>query len=99
MKFMKYLLMLGLALCATAGISKAQTIQFLGGGSSALFTGLGQAAQSSASTATPCVWTSKSSASILARDDRTSPSTDEQGNIWITWGPGTRGGDAPPRAF
>lgn len=99
MKFMKYLLMLGLALCATAGISKAQTIQFLGGGSSALFTELGQAAQSSASTATPCVWTSKSSASILARDDRTSPSTDEQGNIWITWGPGTGTCDAPAGAF
>jgi hypothetical protein len=32
------------------------TVQFLGGGSSAMFLELGQAAQSSAITATPCVW-------------------------------------------
>jgi hypothetical protein len=99
MKFMKYLLALAIALCATASGSRAQTVQFLGGGSSALFLELGQAAQSSASTSTPCVWTQKSSASILARDDRPSTPTDEQGNIWITWGAGTGTCAAPVAPF
>jgi hypothetical protein len=100
MKFMKHMLVLAIALCATASVSRAQaTIQFLGGGSSALFLELGQAAQSSASTSTPCVWTQKSAASVLARDDRTSPTTDEQGNIWITWGHGTGTCAAPAGAF
>jgi hypothetical protein len=99
MKFMKFVLALAIALCATVSASHAQSVQFLGGGSSALFLELGQAAQSSASTGTPCVWTSKSSANILARDDRTSPSTDEQGNFWVTWGKGTGSCGAPSGSF
>ena len=91
MKFVKYLFALAIALCATANVSHAQgTIQFLGGGSSALFLELGQAAATAAATATPCVWTQKSNAGVLARDTRVgAPGTDEQGNIWITWGAGT----------
>jgi hypothetical protein len=100
MKWIKHLLVLAIALCSTASLSKAQaTIQFLGGGSSALFLELGQAAQSSASTATPCVWTQASSATILARDDRTSPATDEKGNYWVTWGKGSGTCAAPAGAF
>lgn len=99
MKPMKLFLVLAFAVCATVSVSNAQTIQFLGGGSSALFLELGQAAQSSASTATPCVWTAKSGASILARDDRTSPTTDEQGNFWVTWGKGTGTCAAPAGAY
>jgi hypothetical protein len=60
MKFMKYLFALAFALCATANVANAQaTIKFLGGGSSALFLELGQAAQSAAATGTPCVWTQR----------------------------------------
>ena len=62
MRFVKYLFALAIALCATANVSHAQqigTIQFLGGGSSALFLELGQAAATAAATATPCVWTQK----------------------------------------
>ena len=44
MKFAKYLLVLTIALCAIASVSNAQSIQVLGGGSSALFLELGQAA-------------------------------------------------------
>ena len=99
MKFMKYMLVLAVVVCSTASVSKAATIQFLGGGSSALFLELGQGAQSSAVTGTPCVWTQKSSASVLARDDRTSPTTDEKGNIWITWSAGTGSCTAPAGAF
>jgi hypothetical protein len=100
MKWIKYLLVLTFVVCSTASNSKAQaTVQFLGGGSSALFLELGQAAQSSASTGTPCVWTQSSSASILARDDRTNPATDEKGNYWVTWGKGTGTCAAPAGAF
>jgi hypothetical protein len=100
MKFMKYLFALAFALCATANVANAQaTIKFLGGGSSALFLELGQAAQSAAATGTPCVWTQKSSASILARDDRTTPTTDEKGNYWVTWSAGTGSCAAPAGAF
>jgi len=86
----KYIIALALALCATANVSHAQgTIQFLGGGSSALFLELGQAA-ATGSSATPCVWTQKSTSTIVARDTRVgTPGTDETGNIWITWNPGS----------
>lgn len=100
MKFMKYLFAFAFALCATANFANAAaTVKFLGGGSSALFLELGQAAQSAASTGTPCVWTQKSSASVLARDDRTTPTTDEKGNIWITWSAGTGTCAAPAGTF
>jgi hypothetical protein len=99
MKFVKYLFALAIALCATANVSHAQqigTIQFLGGGSSALFLELGQAAATAPATSTPCVWTQKSNAGVLARDTRVgSPGTDEQGNIWVTWGPGSGSCAAP----
>jgi hypothetical protein len=88
MKHMRYLLVLAIGLFAIASVSNAQTVQFLGGGSSALFLELGQAAVSSTATATPCVWTQGKTAAILARDTRTSTPTDEQGNVWITWSKG-----------
>ena len=72
----------------------APTVQFLGGGSSAMFLELGQAAQSSAITGTPCVWTHSSDLNVVARDNRPvafppNVPIDETGDIWITWGPGT----------
>ena len=99
MKFMKYTVVLAIALCAFASASKAQTVQFLGGGSSALYLELGQAAQSAAATSTPCLWTYGSDPAILARDNRTAVPTDEKGNIWITWGPGTGTCAAPVAPF
>lgn len=99
MKFAKYMAVLAVLLCAFAGNSNAQSIKFLGGGSSALFLELGQAAATAAATSTPCVWSLGKSASILARDSRTATPTDEQGNIWITWSAGAGSCAAPTGAF
>jgi hypothetical protein len=67
------------------------SVLFLGGGSSAMFLELGQAAQSSAVTATPCVWTQSSASNlnegVIVRDQRPGGNT-SWGDIWITWSPG-----------
>jgi hypothetical protein len=99
MKSAKYLVVLAIALFAIASASNAQTVEFLGGGSSALALELGQAAGSAASTNTPCIWTQASSSAVLARDNRTTPPTDEKGDIWVTWGPGTGTCAAPVAPF
>lgn len=75
-------------------------VMFLGGGSSAMFMELGQAAQSSPLTGTPCVWTysvatDQQTQLALAQDNRPAlvgglPISDI-GDIWVTWGPGTPG--------
>ncbi|MGO9446135.1 MAG: hypothetical protein ACLPXB_15375 [Thiobacillaceae bacterium] len=69
------------------------SIKFLGGGSSAMFLELGQAAQSSSVTNTPCVWTDSSLLKDAgAQDSR--PVLDsllpvvDYGPMWITWSPG-----------
>jgi hypothetical protein len=114
MKFMKYVIALAIALCATANVSHAQgtgTIQYLGSGSSGIFLELGQAMASLPDTkdlsipGNPnCYWTSgNSSGAIAARDDRPGiPSgtahTDEIGKIVIAWGSGTSGTCAAPVA-
>lgn len=87
------MLALAIALFAMASNSEAQTIQFLGGGSSALFLELGQAATTIGTT--PCSWTAKKTGNVLARDNRPSTPVDEQGNIWVTWGTGTGTCTAP----
>jgi hypothetical protein len=74
-------------------VTPGASVLFLGGGSSAMFLELGQAAQSSAITATPCVWTrsrasNNSSGQPVVEDNRASSSNDF-GDMWITWGPGT----------
>jgi len=90
---------------ALANVAMGQTVQFLGGGSSAMFLELGQAAQSSAVTNTPCVWTHSSVANVVvARDNRPAlfpPNlpVDELGDIWITWGPGTGTCAAPAGTY
>jgi len=80
-------------------------VMFLGGGSSAMFLELGQAAQSSPVTNTPCVWTHSSLFNDAgATDSRTAsgvsfPATlpvDDYGDIWITWSPGQGGTCAAP---
>jgi hypothetical protein len=87
--------MLVAACVVPATVAMGQTVQFLGGGSSAMFLELGQAAQSSTVTATPCVWTQSSIANVVvARDNRPAlfpplAPIDDLGDIWITWGPGT----------
>jgi hypothetical protein len=97
------MVMMGSAALATVAVG--QTVQFLGGGSSAMFLELGQAAQSSSVTATPCVWTHSSDANVVhARDNRPAlfppnPPIDELGDIWITWGPGTGTCAAPAGNF
>ena len=98
---MKYLAVLALAICAFAGESKAQaTVQFQGGGSSALFLELGQAAiVLEGGSGTACSWTLGKNANVLARDSRVAPSIDEQGNVWVVWGPGTGTCAAPTGAY
>ena len=90
MRLARYFVVFALALCAFAGVSNAQSVQFLGGGSSALFLELGQAAVNlNGGTGVACTWTQGSSSSILARDNRTSTPTDEKGNIWVVWSKGS----------
>jgi hypothetical protein len=102
MKFMKYLFALALAFafCANASVSHAQSVVYLATGSSALFLELGQAAAGLPTTG--CYWTHNSDAAVAARDDRpTIPAgeTDENGKIWVAWGPGTGTCAAPAGAF
>lgn len=79
-------------------------VMFLGGGSSAMFLELGQAAQSSSVTNTPCVWTYSSLLTDAgAQDDRPTlnsilPMID-YGDIWITWSPGSGTCAAPAGNF
>lgn len=90
MKFVKYFAVLALGLCAFASNSHAQTIQFIGGGSSAIAVEIGQAAASSALTNTPCVFTYGKTSSIVARDNRSAATIpfDAQGQIFVTWNKG-----------
>ncbi len=100
MKFVERLMVLAVALCVIPSMSKAQTVQAAGGGSSALFLELGQGAASGAATGTPCTWTSGKTANIVARDTRPVPgggsNVDEQGNIWVTWSAGSTGSCGTP---
>jgi hypothetical protein len=92
MKFVKYMFTLALAFCAFAGISNAQTVAFLGGGSSALFSELGSASQSIPNIS--CLWTHSKATNpattpyFAATDNRSGVGLDEQGQIFIAWGPG-----------
>lgn len=96
------------AAVASPTSNSGANVAFLGGGSSAMFLELGQAAQSSAVTATPCVWTHASetlpSGQMVARDDRPNAfppnlPIDDDGDIWIAWGPGTGTCAAPTGNF
>jgi uncharacterized protein YjdB len=73
-------------------VEPGANVLFLGGGSSATFLELGQAAQSSAITASPCVWTQERSGAVFVTDKRpfvdSLPVIDDYGDIWITWSPG-----------
>jgi len=95
MKYMKYLLVLALAMFATAQHANAQaTIQLLGGGSTAIFLELGQAAFQGAG-AGACLWTNNGDATIFAQDNRPASPVDDGGKIWIVWTPGTGTCDVP----
>jgi len=87
---------------ATIGVvqTPVPSVMFVGGGSSAMFLELGQAAQSSGATATPCVWTSGINNYIQAADNRfVPPAPSESGEIWITWSPGTGSCVTPGGSF
>jgi len=67
-----------------------------------MFLELGQAAQSSAVTATPCVWTQSSALNngvVFVRDMRPQTPIDDYGDIWITWSPGSGTCAAPTGNF
>jgi len=101
MAVLKYLVVLVIALCAIPSVSHAQaTVQFLGSGSSAIFLELGQGAQSSAVTATPCLWTHGSdSTNVFFTDNRPATAVNENGPFWVTWSAGTGTCAAPTGAF
>jgi ABC-type phosphate transport system substrate-binding protein len=105
MKFAKSLLTLAFAFCAFTSMAKAQTVYLSGGGSSALFQELGQSSQSLPGVS--CLWTFAKTASgastYIAWSDKRStvPSTgtDENGNIFIAWGPGSGTCAAPSGTY
>lgn len=103
MRFVKYLVVCAFALSTIASVTRAQgNVVFLGAGSSALFNELGQAAFTSATTATPCLWTTGSTSAVELEDLRTgsgSSATVETGSTWVTWGPGTGSCSAPTGSF
>src|SRR5215813_6826242 len=87
MKLLKYTVALVFALCTITSVSRAQAnTRLVGGGSSALFNELGSASQ--AIPGISCIWTSGKTANVVARDSRFGASFDEQGMIWVAWGPG-----------
>jgi hypothetical protein len=103
MKFAKYLVILAFAFCAITSITNAQTVQFLGAGSSAIFNQLGNAVAptagfSDANGPVNCFWSQKTTTNpsgtpyIAANDDRTGVNLDENGNIFVAWGSGGTGG-------
>ena len=99
MRIARYVFVLAIVFCASVSQANAQaSIQFLGGGSSAAAVELGQAMVTAAG-AGACVWTQGKSSSILARDNRTSTPTDEQGNIYVVWTPGSGSCTSPAGAF
>lgn len=100
MKYLKYLLVLAIACFAIASGSNAQTIQFLGGGSSALFLELGQAAVvAGGGSGVACQWTSGKTPNAVAHDPRLASTFDDQGNMWVIWTKGTGTCAAPAGAW
>jgi hypothetical protein len=102
MKFIKYVVAVAFAICLTASGAKAQaTVAFLGGGSSALFNELGAATQNISGIS--CIWSYGKTSSIVARDARFASTSvgniDEQGNIFVAWGPGSGSCDTPAGTF
>jgi hypothetical protein len=89
MKAMKYLVILAAALFAFASASNAQSLQFLGGGSSALFLELGQAA-ATLEGANACIWTANTGdQNIAAKDTRPTTADIQTGKVWVIWDKGT----------
>jgi len=92
MKVMKYVAVLAVALFAYASASNAQNLQFLGGGSSALFLELGQAAVvAEGGAGVACVWSSNALAdnNISASDSRPTTADVQNGKVWVVWDKGT----------
>lgn len=97
MKAIKYLAILAIALFAFAGKSEAQNVQLVGGGSSALFQEIGAGMLSIPGIS--CIWTQGKTANITATDNRFTPAINEQGNIVVTWGPGSGSCAAPAGSY
>jgi hypothetical protein len=94
MKLMKYVLVLLVAFCAMSSVSNAQNVIWVGGGSSALFLEVGQAAAAFEGSGA-CIWSSAALADddISSQDNRPSKyglSADVQnGKVWVVYGAGT----------
>lgn len=107
MKAAKYMLTLVLAFCATTSITNAQTVRWLGGGSSALFQELGAAAfdvvnlaPTALTAGNGCLWSHSGTSSggnpdITAGDNRPGVNTLDRGNFFVAYdgaNPGCAGG-------
>ena len=101
MKVSKYLFVLAMAFFVLASNSNAQaSVQFLGGGSSALFLELGQSAVTLVGSGA-CIWSSNalSDNNIAAQDNRTASPTLETGKIWVVWSAGSGTCASPAGSF
>jgi hypothetical protein len=111
MRLAKYLVALALAFFACVSYSKAQTVVFVGGGSSALFLEVGQAAayyeaHNSANTNGVCVYSfnkggtpSVYSPDWAAVDNRITPADVQAGKIWLVYGSGSGTCEAPAGSY
>jgi hypothetical protein len=90
-RYLFVLVILAIALSPMASVCNAQNLQFLGGGTSALFVPLGQAAATLIGPGA-CIWTQIAGV-VSASDNRRISLLQEGGEVWVVWDKGTTGTD------
>lgn len=98
MKLTKVILSAIVVVLGLANLASAQTVAFVGIGSSALFLEMGQAAALAPSIGAPCTWT-KGSGTVSALDTRAGVGLTENGQAWVAWQPGTGTCAAPAGTY
>ncbi len=95
MKLTKYLSIVALLLASFAAQLNAQVLQGNVAGAASLWIEAGQGAAAGGN----CAWTSKTKGVTYTLDSRVpSPYNQENGNLWVSWSPGTGGSCASPTA-
>jgi hypothetical protein len=95
MKLAKYLSIVALLLAPFATQLQAQVLQGNVAGAASLWIEAGQGAAANGN----CAWTSKTKGVTYTLDSRVpSPYNQENGNLWVSWSPGTGGTCAAPTA-
>jgi len=95
MKLAKYLSIVALLLVPFVAQLNAQVLQANVAGASSLWIESGQGAAANGN----CAWTSKTTGVTYTLDSRVpSPYNQENGNLWVSWSPGTGGTCASPTA-